>query len=100
MKGPVPLAAFLRSPPPATHLLSAITASPAARSSRNGALGCLSAIRTVAGSTTVTASTTSNSFARVALVAGAWIRSMFHFTSSAVNGLPLWKRTPFRRWST
>ena len=35
------------------------------------AAGCLSAIRTVEGSTTVTASTTSNSLARVALVAGA-----------------------------
>ena len=63
-------------------------------------MGCLSEIRTVEGSTTATASTTSNSLARVALVAGAWIRSMFHLTSSAVKGLPLWKRTPFRRWRT
>ena len=77
-----------------------MTASAAARSSRKGAAGCLSVIRAVVGSTTVTASTTSNSLARVALVAGAMIRSMFHFTSSAVNGLPLWNLTPFRRYRT
>ena len=100
MNGPVPLVAFLKSPPARAHFASAIIASPAASRSRNGALGCLSAIRTVCGSTASTDWTTANSRARVAFVLGSSMRSMLNFTSSAVKGLPLWKRTFFRRWRT
>ena len=69
-----------------------------ASAARSGANGFFSSNATVLGSTTVTAAIAGSSGARCGdLFWGSRMRSMFHFTASALKSVPSWNFTP--RWS-
>ena len=98
MKGPVPIATFLKL----RSEFGTIAAKTVPRFARNGAKGCESVTRTVYGSTMSTFVMTLKRSALMFSGSFASIRSKLKATSSAFISRPLiggtsWNLTPFRR---